>query len=118
MCCFDWLSAHGTLQAHDPHQPRHGAAGYIVAFPAQLVPDLPHPVDPVVLLEHAVDHHLKIDIAPQPRRGFRRISPACRSSKVGRRGDRQNSADRLDPVGRALIVNEGDHGLNRRSNSA
>ena len=34
---------------------------------------------------------------------------------VGRRGDRQHLADRLDPVRLAMIVDERDHGLNRRS---
>ena len=29
-----------------------------------------------------------------------------------RRGDRQNPADRLDPIRRAVIIDEGDHGLN------
>ena len=37
---------------------------------------------------------------------------------VGRRGNRQHLADRLDPVSLAMIVDEGDHGLNRRSSSA
>ena len=37
---------------------------------------------------------------------------------IGRRGDRQHLADRLDPVRLAMIVDERDHGLNRRSSSA
>src|SRR6266481_8310987 len=37
---------------------------------------------------------------------------------IGRQGDRQHPADRLDPMRLAVIVNEGDHGLNRRSSSA
>ena len=37
---------------------------------------------------------------------------------IGGRGDRQDLADRLDPVRLAMIIDEGDHGLNRRSNSA
>src|SRR5215211_5843627 len=37
---------------------------------------------------------------------------------VGRRGDRQYPADRLDPVGLAVIVDDGDHGFERRSSSA
>jgi hypothetical protein len=36
---------------------------------------------------------------------------------VGRWGNRQHSADRLDPMRLAVIVNERDHGLNRRSSS-
>jgi hypothetical protein len=34
------------------------------------------------------------------------------------RGDRQNPADRLDPVGIAMIVDERDHVFDRRSSSA
>jgi hypothetical protein len=37
---------------------------------------------------------------------------------VGAWGDRQNPADRLDPVSSAMIVDERDHGLDRRSSSA
>ena len=37
---------------------------------------------------------------------------------VGRGGDRQNLADRIDPVDLAMIVDERDHGLDRRSSSA
>ena len=33
---------------------------------------------------------------------------------ISRRGDRQNPADRLDPVGLMMIVDERDHGWNRR----
>ena len=37
---------------------------------------------------------------------------------IRRRGDRQHPADRLDPVDGAVLVDEGDHGLDRRSSSA
>jgi hypothetical protein len=37
---------------------------------------------------------------------------------VGRRSDPQHPADRLDTVDLALIVDEGDHGFDRRSSSA
>src|SRR6202789_1429383 len=37
---------------------------------------------------------------------------------VGRRGDRQHIADWLDPMRLAMIVDERNHGLNRRSSSA
>ena len=53
------------------------------------------------------------------RRGF--VGPSGAPGGVGvvcRRGDRQDPADRLDPVGLTMIVDEGDHGLNRRSSSA
>src|SRR6202167_3240167 len=37
---------------------------------------------------------------------------------IGRQGDRQHPADRLDPLRLAVIVDERNHGLNRRSSSA
>src|ERR1700722_14407146 len=37
---------------------------------------------------------------------------------IGRQSDRQHPADRLDPTRLAVIVDEGNHGLNRRSSSA
>src|SRR5580692_10768966 len=37
---------------------------------------------------------------------------------IGRQSDRQHPADRLDPMRLAVIVDEGNHGLNRRSSSA
>ena len=37
---------------------------------------------------------------------------------IARRGDRQNLADWLDPMRLAMIVDERNHGLNRRSSSA
>jgi hypothetical protein len=42
----------------------------------------------------------------------------CRMGVVGAWGDRRYPADRLDPVGSAMIVNDAEHGLDRRSSSA
>ena len=47
-----------------------------------------------------------------------RIDALCDMGVIGRRGDRQHPADRLDPVRLAVIVDRGNHGLNRRSSSA
>jgi hypothetical protein len=51
-------------------------------------------------------------------RQLRRIAPPGDVLEVCRRGDRQQPADRLDPVDVAVIVDERDHGLDRRSSSA
>ena len=51
-------------------------------------------------------------------RQLRGIGTPCHLLVVGRRGDRQQPADRLDPVRVAVIVDERDHGLDRRSSSA
>jgi hypothetical protein len=47
-----------------------------------------------------------------------RIAPLGRMVMIAGRGDRQHLADRLDPVSLPVIVDERDHGLNRRSSSA
>ena len=46
--------------------------------------------------------------APTPGRRLAGIGPSRRMSVIGGRGDRQNPADRLDPVTRRVIVDEGD----------
>ena len=133
-CRLTWSSGHGAalslivvrtglpridaLQAHGSHQPRHRAAGNLDALALQLPPDLAHAIDPEVLLEHAPNLGLQGGVPLRPRRQPGGIGPLGGMGVVGRRGDRQHLADRLDPIRLAVIVDEGDHGLNRRSSSA
>ena len=112
------LASHDALQAHCPHQARHGAASHRDPFPEKLSPDLPDAIDPEILLVYAPDFALQGDIAPSPGRQLARIGAPGGVGVVRRQGDRQNAADRLDPVAGAVLVDEGDHGLNRRSSSA
>jgi hypothetical protein len=114
----DLPAPHSPLQAHGPHQARHCAAGDPDPLPAQLAPDLPDTVDAEVLFEHAPDRDGQSRIAFGPCRQLARIGTPRSMSVVGRRGDRQQLADRLDPVDGAMLVDEGDHGLDRRSSSA
>jgi len=46
----------------------------------------------------------KQSVATGARRGLRGIGPADDMGMVGRLGDRQLAADRLDPMDRAMIV--------------
>src|SRR3954471_14127657 len=117
-CGADPFAPHHALQAHRPHQARHGAASDRDPFPEKLSPDLPDTIDSEVLLVHAPDFGPQGDIAPGSRRQLTRISAPGGVGVIRRRGDRQNAADRLDPVQDAVLVDEGDHGLNRRSSSA
>jgi hypothetical protein len=57
-------------------------------------------------------------VPPQPGRGQGRIGALRDASVVGGRGDRQDPADRLDPILTPMIVDERDHGFDRRSSSA
>jgi hypothetical protein len=77
-----------------------------------------HAIDPEVLLEHAPDLDLQGRIVPGSAWQPLRVGPPRDMGVIRRRGDRQNLADRLDPVDGAVLVDEGDHGLNRRSSSA
>ena len=116
--CPQRLAPDGSPKTHVPHQPGDRASSSAEAFPPQLTPDLAHAIDAEVLLEHAPDLDLQISVAADPVGQAGGIGAPGGMGVIGRRGDRQNSADRLDPVGLAMIVGEGDHGLNRRSSSA
>jgi hypothetical protein len=117
-CGTDRLAPHDPLQAHRPHQARHGAAGDRDPFPAELSPHLADAIDAEVLLVYPPDLDLQGGIALNPCRQLARIGAPGGVGMICRRGDRQDAADRLDPVDGAVLVDEGDHGLNRRSSSA
>jgi len=106
------------LQTHGPHQPLDRATRHAFSLPQQLPPNLAHAINLEIVVEDAPDFLAQNRIAPRPRRALRGIAARRRMRPIGRRGDRQNLADRLDPVRLAMIVDEGDHGLNRRSSSA
>src|SRR5271157_1700423 len=112
------LAADRSPKAHVPHQPGDRAACGAEAFPPQLTPDLADAIDAEVFLEHAPDLDAQISVPAKPMRQSGGINPPGDMIVIGRRGDRQNPADRLDPVDLPMIVDEGDHGLNRRSSSA
>ena len=112
------LPADSALEAHLPHQPLHGAACDGEPFPPQLPPDLAHAVDGEVLRKDAGDLGLQLQVAPGPCRQLGGIAPLGYVLAIGRRGDRQYLADRLDPVDLPVIVDESDHRLNGRSSSA
>jgi hypothetical protein len=109
------LASDRSPKAHIPHQPGDGAACGGEAFPPQRPPDLAHAIDTKILREHALDLNLQIGVAAQPVGQMAGISAPGGMGMTGRRGDRQNPADRLDPVDLTMIVDEGDHGLNRRA---
>ena len=111
-------SADDALKTHRLHQPSHGAACHVVPLSHQLTPDLANAIDLVVLIEHAPDLHAEHGI-PLDARGRRvRATPPRVVRVIGGRGDLQHTTDRLDPVSPTMIVDECDHGLNRRSSSA
>ena len=117
-CGADRFTAPDAAQAPHPHQARPGATSDRDPFPEKRPPDLPDAIDPEGRLGHAPDFGSQGDIAPGPCRQLARIGAPSGMGVRRRRGDRQNAADRLDPVASTGRVDKGDHGLNRRSNAA
>ena len=113
------LPSHRPAQPRGPHQPLHRASRHGKPLAAQLPPDLPRPVRArssrrAPVRSRGAARRL-VGRAPRPGRGRGGTRGGRRSR---RRGDRQQPADRLEPVDGAVIVHEGDHVLGRRSSSA
>src|SRR5690606_17263882 len=111
-------AASNALNAHVLHQPCHRAASDIEALAAQLVPDLAQAVDAPVVLENTpylgAQRLVPFGTIRQPRR----VGTFGQMVIIGGRGDRQNVADRLDPVRIPMRVDETHHHFGRRSSSA
>ena len=100
------------------HQALNGTARDSDAFAIELPPDLARTIDFEVLGKDALNLRLQSQIPFRPIRQSRRIGALGDMIMVGRGGDRQHVADRLDPVDRAMIVDERNHVFDRRSSSA
>jgi hypothetical protein len=66
-------------------------------------------------LNVVADQPLALAVGIENEEKTRRSTPT--TGPLSRGGDRQDPANRLDPVRSTMIVNEGDHGLDRRSSS-
>ena len=108
-------AAYDALEAH-LNQPLY--RGDFDPFSAKLTPDFARTVDAEVLLPDPLDLLAELDVANRPSRKPRGVRLAGLLLVVGRRGDRKLSADRLDPVLLAMLVDERHHHLGRRSSSA
>jgi hypothetical protein len=88
-----------AAQTHRAHQPRDGATCDRDGLATKLTPDLLGAVDAVVAgVVHAADLASELLITSSASRPPRWIAAASVVLVVGRRGDRQHVADRLDPV--------------------
>ena len=114
----DRLAADDAVEAEVGHQPFDRAARDAEAFAQHLTPDLACAIDLEVLGEDALDLGLQRNVPLRPRRQLLGIDALGDVVAVGRRGDRQHLADRLDPMDLAVIVDKRDHRLNGRSSSA
>src|SRR5512132_4408965 len=121
----DSLAANGAFDPHLPHKSCDGAARHIGSFACELPPDLADAVNLEILVPDPPNLFRQGEIAPLARRctgGIAGTGGGIAGTggmlAVRRRGDRQNPADRLDPVGVAMLVDERLHDLDRRSSSA
>src|SRR5690606_38586317 len=106
------------LQAQIAHQARDTAPGNVKAFPLHLPPHLAYAVNAEVLGKDPHDLRLEGLITLASGRSPGRIAALGNVFVVAGWGDRQNPADRLDPISIPVLINEGDHRLNGRSSSA
>src|SRR5262249_668596 len=111
-------AAHSASQAHFAHQAANPTPGGPEILAAHLLPDLARPVHLVVLVPDALNDRPEDRVLLGTRRTPHRIPFFHFAFEVRRRGDRQHAADRLDPVGAFVLVDEGDHHFARRSSSA
>src|SRR6056297_203541 len=101
-----------------PHQALHRAARHSKAFPHHLVPHLLGPIDLVVRFEDPLDLRLQDRISLNTRRGGLGIMQPSVMLVECRWGNRQNPANRLDPIQIAMVIDERRHRFSGRSSSA
>lgn len=114
----DPLAANRATRTLQFHQPRDRTACHRNTFPIHLFPDLRHTVDLHIGLPDTLDLRLQKLVAFGADAASGRISKLCSMTSVTRRGNLQDLADRLDPKGVAMLIDEGLQDLNRRSSSA
>ena len=107
------LAAADAGKAQLTHETGDGAAGHDDPFAPQLAPELAGAVDAEVRSVDTGDLDLQLLVSQCSGRGRPGLGVV-----VGRRGDRQVPADRLDPEPGLVSVDVGDRLLCRRSSSA
>jgi hypothetical protein len=100
------------------HQPLDCSASHGYLLSLQMPPHLACSIGPEVLLPQTPNRTAQLGVALQSLRNALRIALSRFVLAVCRRGDRQQLADRLDPVLISMRVDKRQHHLARRSNSA
>jgi len=106
------------LQAKISHRPPHGAACSIEALALHLPLHFAQTVNAEVLGKDPQNLELQLFILPDASGLQSRVSPLGKALVIGGWGDRPKPADRLDRIGIAMLVDEGNHRLNGRSSAA
>ena len=112
------LAPAGTLQSLASHQALDGTPRHRDALAVELEPDLVSAIDLHVGLPHPVYLRHQDRIALDTARTQFRAALARGMVPVGRWGDLQNTADRLDPKLLPVLIDEVLQDLMRRSSSA
>ena len=94
-----------------PHQPLDRTSGYNEPFLRHLLPDHAHGVNSEVVGEHARDLRVWRQVTFYSRRQAQWISSLRNMLAVVGRDDRQDIADRLDPMMSTVIIDKRDHRL-------
>src|SRR5207253_4097985 len=110
--------ARGAREPQPPHQAMHAAPPHGNLLASQLPPDLPRPVDLMVIVPDALNLGAQRVIPLRARRATGGIGLLRLVEEVRRWGDRQLRTDRLDPIVLSMLVHEGHHHFGRRSSSA
>jgi hypothetical protein len=105
------LAAAHALKPKPAHQTLHRAARHRHTLAPQLPPDLVGAVDAQVLIEHPLHLRHQDCVALGTCRQQRQLAHTGGMTSVRRRGDLQRAADRLDPVSKPVLVDEGVHFL-------
>ena len=90
------------------------AVDQAACFAAQLPPDLARAIDLLVVVPDALNLPAPLVVALDPCAPSRGICVAGLVPEVRRRGNRHDGADRLDPVGVAMVIDELHHHFGRR----
>jgi hypothetical protein len=90
------------LKAQIAHQPLHRTPRHVTILAPQLPPDLADAIDLEVIIEDPAHLGLQCGVTLGSRRSLGRISTPGDMGVIARRGDRQDFADRLDPMRRAV----------------
>ena len=105
-------------EAHRSHQAAHRTARHAVARASQLPPDLARAIYLLVVVPDALNLPAPLVVALDPCAPSRGICVAGLVPDVRRRGHRHDGADRLDPVGVAMVIDALTHHRGRRASSA
>src|SRR6056297_2781646 len=97
------------------HEALHGATRDVVPVATKLMPDLAGTVAPPALAVGCLDLLEILHVLPGAVRGQLGVVGNSSMTVKGCRGDRQNTADRLDPIDLAMLFDESDHLRNGRS---